>query len=55
MTGNTITTVLLFFVSITFLSCNSQVKSEQKENDTKTREIGKTVSELDDQIWKIFD
>lgn len=54
MTGNTITTVLLFFVSITFLSCNSQVKSEQKENDTKTREIGKTVSELDDQIWKIF-
>jgi ligand-binding sensor domain-containing protein len=30
------------------------VKSEHKQTETKTLEIGKTVSELDNQIWKIF-
>ena len=54
MTINSIKIVLLIFVSSIFLSCNGQVKSGHKQTETKTLEIGKTVSELDNQIWKIF-
>jgi ligand-binding sensor domain-containing protein len=54
MTINSVKIVLLIFVSSIFHSCNGQVKSEHKQTESKTLEIGKTVSELDNQIWKIF-
>jgi ligand-binding sensor domain-containing protein len=54
MTINSVKIILLIFVSSIFHSCNGQVKSEHKQTETKTLEIGKTVSELDNQIWKIF-
>ena len=54
MAFNSLKIVLLIFVSINFLSCNGQVKSEHNQTETKTIKIGKTVSELNDQIWKIF-
>ncbi|HEX8516358.1 MAG TPA: two-component regulator propeller domain-containing protein [Bacteroidia bacterium] len=54
MTINSIKIVLLIFVSSNFLSCNGQVKSEHKQTETRTLEIGKVVSEIDNQIWKIF-
>ena len=54
MRVNSIKIVLLIFVSGNFLSCNGQVKSEHKQAETKTLEIGKTASELDKQIWRIF-
>ncbi len=52
MTINTIKTILLFFVSISFLSCNGQMKSEHKK--TETVQIGNVISELDNHIWRIF-
>jgi len=51
---NTIKTILIFFVSSSFLSCNGQMKSEHKKTETEIIQIGKVVSELDNQIWKIF-
>ncbi len=54
MTIHSIPTILIIFVSSNFLSCNGQVKSGHKQAETKTSEIGKVVSELDNQIWKIF-
>ena len=51
---NLIKIILLIFVSSIFHSCNGQVKFEHKQTETKTLEIGKTASELDNQIWKIF-
>lgn len=54
MTINSIKIFLLIFVSTNFISCNGQVKSEYKQTETKTLEIGNTASELDNKIWKIF-
>ncbi|PKP14980.1 MAG: hypothetical protein CVU07_12100, partial [Bacteroidetes bacterium HGW-Bacteroidetes-23] len=54
MTINSITTVLLIFVSSNFHSCNGQKKSEYKQTKTEILEIGKSTSELDNKIWKIF-
>ena len=54
MTMNSIKIVLLIFVSSKLLSCNGQAKSEHKQIETKTLEIGNTAFELDNQIWKIF-
>jgi ligand-binding sensor domain-containing protein len=54
MTINTIKIVLLIFVSSNILSCNGQVNSEQKQAETKILEIGSSVSEIDNRIWKIF-
>jgi ligand-binding sensor domain-containing protein len=51
---NSVKIVLLIFASSNFLSCNGQVKSDHKQTESKTLEIGKTTSELDNQIWKIF-
>lgn len=51
---NLIKIILLIFVSSIFHSCNGQMKSEHKQTGTRTLEIGKTVSDLDIQIWKIF-
>ena len=54
MTIKSIKNFLIFFVSSTFLSCNGQVKSEHKQTEIKTFEIGGVVSKIDNQIWKIF-
>ena len=51
---NPIKIVLLILISSTFLSCKGQEKSEQKTIEPKSFEIGKTVSNLDDSIWAIF-
>jgi len=44
----------LIFISSCFLSCNGQVKSEPKQTENKTLKFGKPVSELDNQIWAVF-
>ena len=54
MSINNIKIILLIFVSSSILSCNGQVKSEQKQAETKILEIGRTVFEIDNRIWKIF-
>lgn len=51
---NSIKIVLLISVSSNFISCSGQVKYEHKQTETKILEIGKTASELDNQIWRIF-
>ena len=52
MTIKSVKIILLIFVSSIFHSCNGQVKSEHKK--TETLAIGMTVTEFDNQIWKIF-
>ena len=54
MSINNIKIILLIFVSSSILSCNGQVISEQKQAETKMLEIGRTVFEIDNRIWKIF-
>ncbi|WGH76257.1 two-component regulator propeller domain-containing protein [Tenacibaculum tangerinum] len=44
----------LLLISNSYQSCNGQIKSEPKQKETKTTEIGKAVSELDNQIWAVF-
>ena len=45
---------LLLLVLSSLLSCSGQMKPETKQIEPKTTEIGKVVSELDNQIWSIF-
>lgn len=45
---------LILLISSIFQSCNGQTKSEPKQIESKTTEIGRVVSELDNQIWTIF-
>jgi len=54
MTYYSIKIILLIFISSNFLSCKGQEKSEHKQTGTENLEIGKAISELDNQIWKIF-
>jgi ligand-binding sensor domain-containing protein len=55
MTINSVKIILLIFVSSIFHSCNGQVKSEHKQTETRNAmKLAKTVSELDNQIWRIF-
>lgn len=54
MTINPIKTILIIFVSSSFLTCNGQMKSEHKQAETESIKIGKVVSEVDNQIWRIF-
>ncbi|MDG5493238.1 two-component regulator propeller domain-containing protein [Psychroserpens sp. SPM9] len=54
MNINSIKIFLLIFISSTFLSCNGQEKIESKIIKTKSFEFGKTVSNLADRIWVIF-
>ena len=54
MTINTINFILVFLISNILTSCNSQLKSESKPTETKSQAFGKVVSELDNQIWSIF-
>lgn len=54
MAINLIKIFLLIFISSSFLSCNGQVKSEPKQTENKTLKFGKPVSQLDNQIWEVF-
>ena len=54
MSINNIKIILLIFVSSSILSCKGQVQTEQKQAETKMLEIGRTVFEIDNRIWKIF-
>ena len=51
---NQIKIFLLVLISSTVLSCKGQEKKEEKISETKSFEIGKTVLNLDDRIWVIF-
>lgn len=51
---NTIKNFLIIFVSSSLLSCNGKVNSNYKQAETKILEIGKPVSEIDKQIWEVF-
>lgn len=51
---NSIRIVLLIFISSNFHSCNGQERSGHKQTGTENVEIGKAASELDKQIWRIF-
>ena len=54
MTINTVKIILVFLISNNLASCNGQLKSESEQAEIKSLEFGKVVSELDDQIWRIF-
>jgi len=54
MNINSIKIILIILVSSTFLSCKGQEKTEPKITETKSFEIGKTVSYLDNRIWAVF-
>ena len=54
MTFNAVKIILLIFISSNFHSCKGQEKAEHKQTGTENLEIGKAASELDNQIWKIF-
>jgi ligand-binding sensor domain-containing protein len=54
MTFNPIKTFLLIIISSAFLSCTGQVKTEPEIIDTISFGIGKTVLNLDNRIWAIF-
>ena len=54
MINNLTKIFLVLLISSIFQSCNSQTKSEPKQRETKTTEIGKVVLELDNQIWTVF-
>jgi len=46
--------LLIIFIPIILVSCNGQVNSESKQAEIKSVEISKPVSELDNQIWEVF-
>ena len=54
MTLKTIHLILILSIFTSFLSCNGQVNEEKKETQRDSSSIGKLVSELDDNIWKIY-
>lgn len=47
-------TLLIIVIAIAFLSCRGQEKAERKQAGAEAMQIGKVVSELDNQIWKIL-
>lgn len=54
MTLNTVQFILILLISNNLVSCNGQVKSESKQAEIKSIEIGKLVSEIDNQIWEVY-
>lgn len=50
----TIKLILIILVSSNFLSCKGQVKSNLEQIEKESIEFGKVVSELDNQIWRVF-
>ena len=54
MTINSVKIIFVICISSIFHSCNGQVKSEHKKTTKETISIGKLVSDLDNQIWRIF-
>ncbi|MGB0981984.1 MAG: ligand-binding sensor domain-containing protein [Winogradskyella sp.] len=51
---NSIKIILLVLISSIFLSCNVQVKNEQKIAENKVTKLGKSVLQIDNKIWVIF-
>ncbi len=54
MNINLIKIFLLIIILSIFSSCKGQEKTESKIIEIKSFEIGKTVSNLDDRIWAVF-
>ncbi|MEO1518853.1 MAG: two-component regulator propeller domain-containing protein [Bacteroidota bacterium] len=54
MTIDLIKAVLIFLISVNFFSCTGQVGQESQSVDSEKTTLGKTVLELDQQIWSIF-
>jgi ligand-binding sensor domain-containing protein len=54
MTINPVKAILIILVLSNFISCNGQVRTESKQIEIVPFEIGKTVSDLDKQIWEIY-
>lgn len=54
MTINIFKFILVLLISHILTSCNGQLKSESKHAEIRSQEFGKEVSELDNQIWRIF-
>ena len=54
MMNNTVKIILMVLVSSSFISSNGQTKKETNETEFDTIEIGKSVSELDNKIWSIY-
>ena len=54
MAIHTLRFILLILISYNLASCNSQVKSEFKQAAIESKEFGKIVTELDNQIWSIL-
>ncbi len=50
----TLKLILLLSILATFLSCKGQDNAENKETQNNSNSIGKLVSELDNQIWVIY-
>ena len=54
MTINLVKLVLIILVSSNLISCNGQVRYESKQTEIVPFEIGKTIAEIDNQIWAIY-
>ena len=54
MTIKTIKTIFAISILTIFFACKEQIKSASKQGKTNTAVIGKPVTALDNQIWKIF-
>lgn len=54
MSINPVKIILIILVSSNLISCNGQVKSESKQAEIIHFQIGKKVTELDSQIWEVY-
>ena len=54
MNINPIKIFLLIIILSIFSSCKGQEKAESKIIEIKSFDIGKTVSNLDERIWAVF-
>ncbi|MEM9821371.1 MAG: two-component regulator propeller domain-containing protein [Bacteroidota bacterium] len=54
MTINTLQLILILLLSSHLLACNVQVNTESKQAEIKSLAIGRPVSEIDQQIWEVY-
>jgi ligand-binding sensor domain-containing protein len=54
MTINSVKIILLILISSLFHSCKGQMRSENNKTESEPIQIGKVVTELDIQIWRIL-
>ena len=54
MTINSVKIILLILISSLFHSCKGQMRSENNKTESQPKQIGKVVTELDIQIWRIL-